>query len=323
MFKFLKKKLSESIKLISGTKEKPRKVAKKKQKGFVEKIIKKATTKKIGEEELNKFLEEMEFSLLESNVAYEVVQKISYDLRQKLIGMEIKRMHSQKIINDLISETIKSILLEPNEKKFFDEIKKYKPYVILFVGINGSGKTTTLAKIAYMLRKKGFSCVASASDTFRAASIEQLEIHSKNVGFGLIKHDYGSDAAAVAFDAVKHAKAKGIDVVLVDTAGRQHSDKNLMNELEKIKRVVKPHLTVFVGDSLAGNDVIIQAQEFNNLIGFDYSILTKADVDEKGGAILSVSYVTKKPILFLGVGQNYSDLSIFKKDKIINKIGLN
>ncbi len=327
MFKFLKKKLSESINIITSAEKKTRtrktRIPKKKaqeEKSIVKKIIKKATTKRISEEEINTFLENLELTFLENNVAYEVVQKISYDLREELIGREIKRARSKEKIKELIKEVVSSVLLEASEKELINEIKKFKPFIILFVGINGSGKTTTLAKLAYYLKKKGFSCVASASDTFRAASIEQLEIHSKKVGFKVIKHNYGSDAAAVAFDAVKHAQAKGIDVVLIDTAGRQHSNKNLMNELEKIKRVIKPHVTIFVGDSLAGNDVVIQAQEFNNLIGFDYTILTKADVDEKGGAILSASYVTKKPILFLGTGQEYRDLSSFKKEMIIKKL---
>ena len=197
-----------------------------------------------------------------------------------------------------------------------------KPFVIAFFGINGSGKTTTIAKIADLLKKNKISCVLAASDTFRAASIEQLQIHADKLGIKLIKHDYGSDPAAVAFDAVKHAKAKKIDVVLIDTAGRLHNQANLMEELKKIVKVAKPNLKLFVGESIAGNDCIEQAQKFNEIIGIDGIILTKADVDEKGGAAISVSYITKKPIIYLGVGQEHSDLKEFEPNTIIESLGL-
>ena len=202
-----------------------------------------------------------------------------------------------------------------------DENKKTgKPTIFLFLGVNGVGKTTTLAKFARRLIDKGYSCVIAASDTFRAASIEQLEIHAKNLGIRLIKHQYGADAAAVAYDAIEYAKAHGIDCVLIDSAGRQHTSTNLMDELAKIKRVSKPDFTIFVADSMTGNDAIEQAREFKDKVGYDFSILTKTDVDEKGGAILSVGFVSKKPIAFLGNGQGYDDLVPFKKDEIINKL---
>ena len=202
------------------------------------------------------------------------------------------------------------------------ESSKKKPYIIAMIGINGSGKTTTLAKIVHLFQQNKLKPVVAACDTFRAAAIQQLEEHTNKLGVKLIKHDYGSDAAAVAFDAVKHAESKNKDVVLIDTAGRLHSDKNLMRELEKIIRVAKPDLKIFVGESIAGNDVVEQVKYFNDKVGIDAIILAKADIDEKGGAAISVSYITGKPILYLGTGQNYEDLTEFSKDKIVEQIGL-
>jgi len=200
--------------------------------------------------------------------------------------------------------------------------KKNKPYVILFFGINGSGKTSSIAKLAYMLQKKNISAVMVAADTWRAAAIQQLEEHGNKLGIKVIKHDYGADPAAVAFDGIKHAQARNLDVVLIDTAGRMHSNTNLIQEMEKIVRVAKPDLKIFVGESITGNDCVIQSETFDRAIGIDGIILTKSDVDEKGGAIISISYVLKKPILYLGTGQNYSDLKEFNPDDIVASIGL-
>ncbi|MCD6465381.1 signal recognition particle-docking protein FtsY, partial [Candidatus Bathyarchaeota archaeon] len=166
----------------------------------------------------------------------------------------------------------------------------------------------------------GYSVVLACSDTFRAGSIEQLEQHAKRLGVNVIKHRYGSDAAAVAYDAVQHARARGINVVLIDTAGRMQTNRNLMAEMEKIVRVVNPDLVIFVGDALTGNDVVSQAEEFNRHVSISGSILTKMDADAKGGAAISIAYVTKKPIIFLGVGQEYNDLEPFKPELIVNRI---
>ena len=260
---------------------------------------------------------------MENNVAMEVIEKIKQDLKDKIVDKPIKRT----MIGETISLTLKNSiegLFEENDFKIIDEIrnKKEKPYIIMFFGINGSGKTTTIAKIASMLKSKKISCVLAASDTFRAASIEQLSQHADKIGVKVIKHGYGSDPAAVAFDAISHAKAKNIDVVLIDTAGRMQSNTNLIDELKKVTRVAKPNLRIFVGESITGNDCINQAREFNESIGIDGIILAKADVDEKGGAAISISYVTKKPILYLGIGQEYGDLEPFNQEKIIGGIGL-
>ena len=198
--------------------------------------------------------------------------------------------------------------------------KKKEPLVLMFVGINGTGKTTTIAKVAHFLRDKGYSVVLAGADTYRAGSIEQLEEHGKRLGIRVIKSNYGGDPAAVAYDAVNHAKAHGINIVLIDTAGRMQTNQNLMNELVKVKRVIGPDLTIFTVDSLIGNDAVQQAEEFNKAVGIDATILTKVDADVKGGSALSVTYVTQKPILFIGVGQAYKDLELFKPEKFVNMV---
>ncbi|MDO8656013.1 MAG: signal recognition particle-docking protein FtsY, partial [Nanoarchaeota archaeon] len=191
-----------------------------------------------------------------------------------------------------------------------------------FFGINGTGKTTSIAKLTHYFQQHKKSVVLAACDTFRAAAIQQLEEHADKLGVKMIKHDYGSDAAAVAFDAVKYAQKNEIDIVLIDTAGRLHSNTNLMSELDKIIRVAKPDLKIFVGESITGNDCIEQARQFNQLVEMDGAILTKVDVDEKGGAPLSIAYTIKKPILFLGVGQRYQDLEKFDAEQIVQRLGL-
>ncbi len=277
------------------------------------------TKKELSEKQFEKLFWDLEIALLENNVALEVVEKIKNDLKKELVG---KKLHRGKILNSVL-ETLKNSINSVLSIESFDIIKSIKenkskgktPFVILFLGVNGSGKTTTIAKIAHMLKKEGISSVIAASDTFRAAAINQLEEHAKKLGIKVIKHDYGADAAAVAYDTIEYAKAHSIDVVLIDTAGRLHSNKNLMEELKKIVRVTKPDLKIFVGESITGNDCVEQAKTFNNEIGIDAIILTKADVDEKGGAALSITYVTKKPIIYLGTGQNYDDLIRFNPEQ--------
>ena len=260
-------------------------------------------------------------ALLENNVAWEVVEKIKGDMRQSLVDKRIERGKFENIIGATLHDSISS-LFDIERINLIKEIKGKKPYIIVFVGVNGSGKTTTIAKIAKLMQNSKLKPVIAASDTFRAAAIQQLEEHGSRLGVKVIKHDYGSDPAAVAFDAIKYAESKGLDVVLIDTAGRQHSNVNLMDEMKKIVRVSKPNLKVFIGESITGNDCIEQAKSFNEAIGIDAIVLTKADVDEKGGAAVSVSYVTGKPILFIGMGQGYEDLKEFDKKLIMENLGL-
>ncbi len=291
-----------------------------KPKGFFAKAKEYVSTKRISADKFDGLFWDLELALLENNVSVEVIEKIKSDLKEELVDKPLPRDVEKKI-----EETLKKSLeevLDIEKIDFIEKVKNKKPFIIAFFGINGSGKTTSIAKIAHLLKKQGLTSVLAASDTFRAAAIHQLEEHANNLQLKIIKHDYGADAAAVAFDAVKFAQKQGTDVVLIDTAGRLHSDTNLMDELKKIVKVVNPDLKIFVGESITGNDCVEQASKFNEHIGIDGIILTKADVDEKGGAAISVSFITKKPILFIGTGQEYDNLQEFDADLVLNSLGL-
>jgi len=254
-----------------------------------------------------------------------VASYICEEIRRRLEGVRVSRLEDKKrLIENTLRDIMFEVLTPPDKVDIPALIKKKQadrePFLIVFAGINGTGKTTTIAKMAKFLTKKGFSVVLACSDTYRAGSIEQLDEHARRLGVRMIKHQYGSDPAAVAYDSKSHAKARGVDVVLIDTAGRMQTNKNLINELLKIKRVVNPDLTILVVDALTGNDAILQAEEFHKSIGIDGTILTKVDADIKGGAALSVAYVTKRPILFVGTGQSYEDLEEFKPEKFVNLI---
>ena len=293
----------------------------KEEKGLLGKVKQTVTTTKISEKKFEELFEEMEIVLLENNVALEVIDKIRSDLKSSVVDKPLKRGEVEKAVAGSLKQSVEE-LFEVEKIDLVSKAKEKKPFVIVFAGINGSGKTTTIAKVANMLQEKGMKVVMAASDTFRAAAIHQLQEHADKLGIKLIKQDYGSDPAAVAFDAVKHAEAGGIDAVLIDTAGRQHSNKNLMEEMKKVVRVAKPDLKVFVGESITGNDCVEQARNFNDAIGIDGIILTKADVDEKGGAAISVSYVTKKPVMYIGTGQKYEDIMPFRSELVVESLEL-
>ena len=281
--------------------------------------------KTLTEKKLDDTIEDLKLLLITNDVAVDTADEICHQIVESFKGEQLSRFTStKKVLFETLTNVISEILTPDNEFELLKEIEKKKsekePFIIVFLGINGTGKTTTMAKIAHLLKKNGFSIVAAAADTFRAAAIEQLSYHMDNVGIRVIKHDYNSDPASVAYDAIEHAKAKNLDVVLVDTAGRQVTDKNLMREMQKICKVAQPDCRVFVGDSLAGNDALYQAKEFNRYVGIDANILTKFDADAKGGAALSISYETKKPIIFLGTGQSYTDLEPFDRDLFISNI---
>jgi fused signal recognition particle receptor len=269
----------------------------------------------ITEEDVDMIYSEIKVALLENSVALSVLEGIGKELKNRLVGQSVSMFGNKKYVENAIRESIASILIAYEKEKFISDIKSKKPFVILIIGVNGAGKTTTIAKLCKFFLSNGLKPVIAAGDTFRAASIEQLEIHAKRLNVPVIKHTYGADPAAVAFDAIKHANSAKEDVVLIDTAGRSDINKNLIEELKKVKRVSKPDMTIFVGDALTGNDVVKQAEVFNKEIGIDANILSKADVDKKGGAVLSISYVTKKPIIFLGTGQGYDDLIPFSREK--------
>jgi len=274
----------------------------------------------ISEEKLEDLLWDLEIGLLESDVAYSVIESIKNDLKQELGNMSVDRSRIGEVIEEILRNAIGHVLTsaELDFNDFIDRTKK--PIVIMFVGVNGSGKTLSIAKIATLLKKHGKSSVMAAGDTFRAGAIEQLGIHADKVGVKIIKHGPGSDPAAVAYDAIEHAKAKHKDVVLLDTAGRMQTNINLMDEMAKIKRVAKPDLILFVGDALAGNDAVEQAKRFNEIVGIDGVILTKVDTDAKGGSALSVAYTIGKPLLFIGVGQKYEDQIPFDPQWMIDNI---
>ncbi len=280
--------------------------------------------KTISEKHVEDTLWELEMGLLEGDVAMEVASAVVDSVKEDLVGRKIKRSsditeYTYNALRNAVAEIIdvpgKSMTEMIEEKKAQGE-----PLVVMFVGINGTGKTTTIGKLANYYLKKGYTPVIAASDTFRAGAIEQVTHHADNVGVKIIKHQKGSDPAAVAYDAVEHAKAQGKELVLIDTAGRMQTNTNLMDEMKKIKRVSNPDLVVFVGDALTGNDATQQAVKFNEAIDIDGVILTKADADSKGGASLSIGYVIKKPIMFLGVGQGYDDIKEYDAEWMLNQL---
>jgi len=273
---------------------------------------------KLGESEIDGITWNLQMGLMQSDVAMEVAEAINRELREKFASVEFTDPREQ--VKSIFKETLVDILEAGGRLDFVEFVRKHeKPVKIVFFGINGCGKTTTIAKIAHMLKKEGLSVVVAAGDTFRAGAQEQLGKHAERVGVKMVHHQRGGDAAAVVFDAVKHAEANNIDVILADTSGRMQSDADLMGEMEKIVRVNEPDMRVFVGDALTGNDAIEQAKVFNERIGIDAAILAKCDAS-KGGAALSVSYVTKKPIVFLGMGQGYDDLERFDAKGFVDQI---
>jgi len=292
-----------------------------KKENFFSKLINKITASKLSSTDFEEIFSEFEIILLESNVALDVVDKIKENLSKELVNKQIKKTEAPARIIQALKDSILSVIKEP--PSLIDQINsKEGVFVILFFGINGTGKTTSIAKIAHYLKEKNISSVLAAADTFRAASIEQLKIHADKLNIPIVAHQYNADPAAVAFDAIKYAQAHKIKVVLIDTAGRMYTKTNLLREMEKIIKISKPDLKFFVGESITGNDAIEQAKTFNETTGMDGIILSKADIDEKAGTILSVSYVTSKPIYFLGTGQNYKDLEVFSKNIVLKNLGL-
>ncbi len=282
--------------------------------------------KQLNEKDIENILSELEISLLESDVASEVIDVIRSDLSRELIGSKVDRKTINKFVKDSMISSISALFDAVDHVSLLEKINTKKtqaqpqPFLILFVGINGTGKTTTLAKIAHMLQQAKYSVVVAASDTFRAGAIEQLREHTNRLNLKLVAQNYNSDPAAVARDAILYAKSHKTDCVLIDTAGRMQTSKNLMEQIEKITKVVNPDMKIFVGDSLAGSDTVNQAREFFERVKFDGSILTKIDADAKGGAALSIVKITSTPILYVGTGQEYPDLKPFDKDIFLEAV---
>ncbi|MFO8110009.1 MAG: signal recognition particle-docking protein FtsY [Thermoplasmata archaeon] len=310
MFEKLKEKISSITR--SG---------KKKMEGDVEEVFVDGWGSKIKDSKLEPILWELKVALLEADVALPVVEEIEEEVKDNLLNKKIGREYSiDNVIETALKNAVKSALEVENIDLYKFVKESEKPVSIMFVGVNGTGKTTTIAKIAHNLIKKKHSCVLAASDTFRAGALEQLQEHANRLGVKLIKHSKGSDPAAVAYDAVEHARARHKDMVLIDTAGRMQTNKNLMDEMKKIKRVVEPDMIVFVGDALAGNDAVDQAQKFDEAVGIDGVILSKIDADAKGGSALSIGHAVGKPIMFVGTGERYSDLEPFDADWMTERL---
>jgi len=279
-------------------------------------IVNRINSAGLTEKDLDPILWDLQLQLIGNDVSVEVAEKVCSELKERLLGEDAPRFGDKsRLIHESLRASLESVM-GGSERMDLPELvaearARGEPFVVMFIGINGTGKTTTIAKTARLLMDRGFTVVLASADTYRAGAIEQLEEHGRRLGVRVIKHRYGGDAAAVGYDAVEHAKARGVDAVLIDTAGRMQTNRNLMDELTKMKRVVQPDLTVMILDSLIGNDATEQAMTFNDRVGFDAAVLTKVDADAKGGSSLSVSYLTGKPVIYVGVGQDYDDLQPF------------
>ncbi len=282
--------------------------------------------KEISEKDLDNTLLDLQIALLESDVAQEVVDSLSANLKKELLGLKLEKgQDAGQIIESKLQEAVAGIFARAGKIDLVERINAKKaakagPFVIVFLGINGTGKTTTVAKVANLLRKSGVTVVVAAGDTHRAGAIEQLSQHAERLSLKVIAQRYGADPSAVGRDAVDYARKHYVDAVLIDTAGRMQTSKNLMDEMSKIVRVVKPDVKLFVGDSLAGNDTINQAREFFQYTNFDAAILTKIDADAKGGAAISIAHIASRPIAYVGVGQGYDDMIPFDPDKFIQSL---
>ncbi len=296
-----------------------------KLKSGLEDFLDKISKTELNEKSIDSLIEDLKLILIQNDVAFTVAESICDQLREQLNALEVKRFgdhltEAKTILRDILQKT----LVDNGKENLFDLIKrkqeKKEPAIIVFIGINGTGKTTTIAKLAHLLLKKDFTTILACADTYRTGSIEQIEEHARRLGVKTIKHTYGSDAAAVAYDTINYAKAHGTDSVLIDTAGRMQTNRNLIDEMKKIIRIAKPDLTLLVIDALTGNDAAEQGASFSKAVSVDGIILTKLDADAKGGSAISVSSITGKQVLFMGVGQEYDDLLPFDPNFILNRI---
>jgi len=283
-------------------------------------IKEKISLKMLNEKNIKKPLQTLQNMLIQNDVSVLAAEKICEMLEAELLGEKLGRFEStKKYLHCALKKVITDVLTSKVQVDIFELIEKKKqekqPAIFVFLGVNGIGKTTSIAKMGHFLRKKGYSCVLAASDTFRAGAIQQLEKHAEKLNIKIIKGQYGADGASIAYDAIDHAQARNINVVLIDTAGRQETNKNLIDEVRKIVRVTEPDLRIFLGSLLVGNAAWQQAQTFSEKVGIDANILTMADADIRGGAALSVTYLTERPIIFLGTGQSYDDLVPFEPEK--------
>ncbi len=352
MFKFLKDKIKEAISNISKkvedevfeapkevqkeiyiplkkavdkknkTEDLSKEIITEEKKSIFKKIKEKVTLTKITKEKFEELFKDIEIALLENNVAQEIVERIKKELEKDLIDIPLKRNQITSIIKLSFKKSLEEILsLDKIDLQRIIKESNKKPYLILILGYNGVGKSLTISKIANFLKEKNLKVILAAGDTFRAAGSSQLVEYAKKIDVPVIKGKFGGDSCSIIYDAVNSAKAKNFDVVLADTAGRMHTNQDLLNELKKIIRVNKPDLNVLVIDAITGSDVVQQVEEFSKSVNIDSLIITKVDTYEKGGALLSAAYLLKKPILFLGTGQSFSDIKEFNKEEIIKSLG--
>ena len=275
--------------------------------------------------DLETVLDEFQLSLIENDVAVSAADYIASELREKLKDVQFARFTDPRAkVKVILQGILLSVLQKGGQLDIFSIVDDKKaagqPAIIVFIGINGTGKTTSIAKLAYILQKRGRSVILAASDTYRSGSIEQLEEHARRIGVRIIRHQYGADPAAVAFDAVNYAKAHSINAVLVDTAGRMQTNKNLLEEMRKIVRVTNPDLTILVVDALTGNDAVEQGKVFSDAVKIDGIVLAKLDADVKGGSAISLSYIMGKPVTLVGTGQKYDDLEPFQPEAIVKNV---
>ncbi len=292
---------------------------------FIDSVVSAVREETLSRREVEKLTSELYYDLVENDVAIEVVDAVVAELEKSLLNLKVPRFGDREgVVKNAVYNSLLAILNDVPDVDFYGEVKnalqQTRPQVVMFLGPNGYGKTTTLAKMAYQLQEMGFRTLAAAADTFRAGAREQLEEHGKRVGFRVVSGPYGSDPASVAYDAVQHAKSRGYHMVLIDTAGRMHTDVNLMEELKKIQRVVEPHFSIFVFDAQLGNEALEIARHYSKHVTIDGMIATKVDAYPKGGSILTFMYILKKPVYFLGVGQSYGDLVKFTKSSYLSQL---
>lgn len=292
---------------------------------FVESVISTVKEDTLSEKDVDEVISSLYFDLVENDVAVEVADAVTEELKKRLIGVKVPRFGDKEaVVKKAVLDALLGVLSDVPDVDFYQDSKNRletsRPVTVMFLGPNGYGKTTTLAKLAYHLQERGFRVVAAAADTFRAGAREQLEEHGRRVGFRVIGGPYGADPASVAYDAVQHARSKGFHYVLIDTAGRMHTDANLMEELRKIQRVVEPQYSVFVFDAQLGNEALEIARYYSKYVKIDGMIAAKVDAYPKGGSILTFLYTLKRPVYFLGVGQSYKDLVQFTKQEYVSQL---
>jgi len=278
------------------------------------------STKELSEEEVSAALEDLKWRLIEGEVALDAAEGLARDLRGALLGAKVRRGHQEEDVSSLVRGILLSWLRPLEAPPLEEGVRRARPYVAVFLGINGGGKTTTIAKVAYALKRSGLRPIIAAADTFRAGAIEQLSLHAQRIGVEVVSQGYGADPAAVARDAVERAASRRYDAVLVDTAGRMYTKSHLMDELRKIVEVSGAHERIMIVDALTGNDAVSQAKEFDAAVGVDSVIVTKVDADVRGGVVLTLAYELRRPIRYLGVGQGYEDLRPFSAEALVGEL---